>query len=240
MFSKNFILIYSVFSAQAVYSQVSLDSTLLNKNLVYSSTKHLSDTLKAGLSLYNGTEHPGYPRNIKGSAYLDGEEFAEGHVQYDGVWYAVPMLYDLYAEKIVITHFNRYTRISLINEKVKEFSIHGHFFRNFPAKELGQIVPVGLCEVLYESDSISVYARKRKLLNERSTSHGLERDFISSNQYYMMVNGSYHIVKSKGDMFALMGSKKREVVAELKKKKIKFRKNTEEALITASKIYEKI
>lgn len=214
----------------------SLGSNVLAKNI----TRAFADTLKTNLNLYNGTEHPGYPRNIKGSAYLDGEEFAEGHVQYDGVWYAVPMLYDLYAEKIVITHFNRYTRISLINEKVKEFSIHGHFFRNFPAKELGQIVPVGLCEVLYESDSISVYARKRKLLNERSTSHGLERDFISSNQYYMMVNGSYHIVKSKGDMFALMGSKKREVVAELKKKKIKFRKNTEEALITASKIYEKI
>lgn len=234
------ILFLAFFGVKVAVSQSAVEVSLSPMNLVRTSQDYLADSLKAGLSLYNGIDHPGYLRSIKGTAYLDSEEFAKGQVKYDGVWYTIPMLYDLYSENLILTHFNKYNRISLINEKVDQFILHGHLFRNFLVTGSQQMAPKGLCEVIYEGDSISIYAKKRKLLNERSTIQGLERDFSSYNQYYMMVNGSYHIVKSKGDMFALMGSKKREVVAELRKKKIKFRKNTEEALITASKIYEKI
>lgn len=240
--SVKFLFILSISSIQVSLSQsLSFDSlSLSNNSSVKNTIKYFNDTLKTNLNLYNGIEHPGYFRTIKGSAYLGSEEMTEGRLNYDDVWYSVPMLYDLHAERVVIMHFNKFYKISLINEKVREFILHGHLFRNFPITESRQIAPNGLCEVLYEGDSISVYARKRKLLNERSTSQGLERDFVNSNQYYMKVEGAYHVVKSKGDMFALMGNKKKDVVAELRKKKIKFRKNTEEALITASKVYEKI
>lgn len=239
IFSK-FLLFFTLFSTQVVLSQsISADAEFHRRSLS-NSLNYLTDTLKTNLNLYNGIEHPGYFRSIKGSAYLGSEEMTEGRLNYDDVWYSIPMLYDLHAERVVIMHFNKFYKISLINEKVREFILHSHLFRNFPITESGQIAPNGLCEVLYEGESISVYARKRKLLNERSTSQGLERDFVNSNQYYMKVEGAYHVVKSKGDMFALMGSKKREVIAELRRKKIKFRKNTEEALITASKVYEKI
>lgn len=238
MYSKYFILIYCVISTQAVYSEASVDSTFSNENSVHTSTRYLSDTLATGANLYNGIEHPGYLRSIKGSAYLDSEEFVEGRVKYDGVWYTIPMLYDLHAEKLVITHFYRHNRMSLIDEKIEQFVLHGHRYKNFPVIESHQVAPKGLCEVLYQGDSISLYAKKRRLLNETPTMHGLERKFTNSAQYYLFLNGAYYLVKSKNDMFALMGSKRREVATELRKNKLKFKRNRERALITASKIYD--
>lgn len=237
VFNKNLIFIFSVIWTQAGYS-VSVDSTLLNESSVNASNMYLTDALATGSSLYNGIEHPGYLRSIKGSAYLDSEEFSQGRVKFDGVWYTIPMLYDLYAEKLVITHLSRNHRMSLINEKIEQFVIHGHRFINFRSTESQQFVPKGLCEVVYEGDSISLYAKKRRHLNERPTMYGLERDFTSFDQYYLFMDGSYHLIKSKRDMFALMGSRRREVATELRKNKIKFKRDRERALITASKIYD--
>lgn len=237
-FFSNALLFLALFWTQVAVSQSVVNDSLFRKNLFRTSQNHLTDALATGSSLYNGIEYPGYLRSIKGSAYLDSEEFSQGRVKFDGVWYTIPMLYDLYAEKLVITHLSRNHRMSLINEKIEQFVIHGHRFINFRSTESQQFVPKGLCEVVYEGDSISLYAKKRRHLNERPTMYGLERDFTSFDQYYLFMDGSYHLIKSKRDMFALMGSRRREVATELRKNKIKFKRDRERALITASKIYD--
>lgn len=219
-------------------SQSVIDDPLSREDLFRTSQNYLTDTLATGSTLYNGIEHSGYLRSIKGSAYLDSETFAEGRVKYDGIWYTIPMLYDLYAEKLVVTHFYRHNRMSLINERIEQFVLHDRRFNNFPVTESQQVAPKGLCEVLYEGDSVSLYAKKRKLLNEMPTMHGLERNFTSHVQYFLFLNGAYHLVKSKRDMFALMGKKRREVASELRKSKIKFKRNRERALLTASRVYD--
>lgn len=237
-FFSNTLLFLALSWTQVAVAQFVVDDSLFRKKLFQTSQNYLTDALAAGSNLYNGIEHPGYLRSIKGSAYLDSEEFVEGRVKFDGVWYTIPMLYDLYAEKLVIKHFYRHSRMSLINEKIEQFVLHDHRFVNFPVIESRQVVPKGLCEVLYEGDSVSLFAKKRRHLNERPTMYGLERDFTSFNQYYLFLDGAYHLVKSKRDMFALMGSKRREISTELRKNKIKFKKDRERALIIASKIYD--
>lgn len=219
------------------YGQERSDSVSYEHALHRSKT-YLSDTLSAGLNLYNGIEHQGYFRGIKGFAYLDSEQMTVGRVQYDGVWYTLPMLYDLNAEKVVIDHFHKFHRMSLINEKISAFVLHNHVFRNLPVQEPGKRGPSGLCEVLYEGDSVALFAKKRKLLNERSTAHGLEREFVVNNQYYMKIDNEFHHVRSKRDMYTLMGDKRKDVVSQLRRKKLKFKKNKEEALILASGIYD--
>lgn len=234
----NLLLFLTVLSAQTAFSQAVSTDSLFYDRPDQKSLQYFVDTLATPLSLYNGIEHPGYFRSIKGFAYLDSEEMIEGRVNYDDVWYSIPMLYDLHAERLIIMHFNKFHKISLINEKVKEFVLHDHLFRNLSISESGKNGLMGMYEVLFEGDSISVYAKKRKLLNEQSTSHGLEREFISNDHYYMFLDGAFHQVKSKRDMFALMGNRKKDVVAELRRNKIKFKKNKEKALITASKVYD--
>lgn len=225
-------------SVQVAISQSVPTDSSFYKHSLQGSKDFLTDTLETGISLYNGIEHPGYFRGIKGSAYLDAEELTEGRVKYDDVWYSVPMLYDLHAERLVIMHFNKFYRIFLINEKIDEFVSHGHLFRNISRAESEKSGLSGLHEILYEGDLISVFAKKRKFLNERSSSHGLEREFTNNYNYFIRIDGAFHQVKSKGDLFALMGNRRKDVIAELRRNKIKFKKDKEKALVTASKVYD--
>jgi len=135
------LLFLVVISSQVAYSKsVSNDSSFYDRAL-NSSREYLTKSLETGRNLYNGIEHPGYIRGIKGFAYLDSDQMEIGKVKYDGVWYTVPMLYDLHIEKVVITHFLKFTKISLINEKVDEFVLNGHLFRNLKTEEAGNNRP---------------------------------------------------------------------------------------------------
>ena len=236
--SAKLLLFFIVTSAQSAISQTVSTDSLVYERSIQASQNTLADTLETGLNLYNGIEHRGYYRGVKGLAYLESEQMTEGSVQYDSVWYKIPMLYDLYTERLIIMHFDRFYRIALINEKVKEFVLHGRIFRNLPEDTTMKNGLTGICEVLYEGDSISVFAKKRKLLNERSTSQRLEQEFVNKNLYYVLLDDTYFRVNSKGDLIELMGNSRKRVSTELRRMKIKFRKNKERAIITASKIYD--
>lgn len=232
------LLLLTVLSVQSAFSQSSSADSLAYTRSLERSRAYLSDTLIAGLNLYNGIEHPNYFRSIKGIAYLDTDQLVEGSVMYDGAWYKVPMLYDLYSDKVVIVHYGQFFKLSLINEKVGQFILHNRQFRYLPNEGTGNSRPLGLCEVLFEGDSVALFAKRRKLLNERPGHQVIEREFIVNDQYYLKHRGAFHLIRSKGDMYALMNDKKKEVVAELRRSKVKFKKNKEKALIIASRIYD--
>ncbi|MGV3705705.1 MAG: hypothetical protein ACO1NU_10065 [Arcticibacter sp.] len=222
----------------SAYAQADMYGSSLYERALLRSRNYLSEILLRDLYLYNGIEHPGYLRTIKGIAYLNDDQMTEGQVQYNEVWYTLPMVYDLYADKLVIMHHDNSFRLSLINEKVSQFILHNRQFRYLPNEGTGNSRPLGLCEVLFEGDSVALFAKRRKLLNEQPGHQVIEREFIVSDQYYLKHRGAFHLIRSKGDMYALMNDKKKEVVAELRRSKVKFKKNREKALIIASRIYD--
>src|SRR3982751_1819689 len=74
--------------------------------------------------LYNGIEHLGYSARIKGHAYFLQRELQTGTLIYDELEFTnVPMLYDLLKDQVVILHFNHFTKIGLVSEKVKAFTL---------------------------------------------------------------------------------------------------------------------
>src|ERR1017187_244133 len=73
--------------------------------------------------LYNGAEYYFYDPTIKGNAYFSGvNAFTPGTVFYDGNLYSgVPMLYDIYSDKVVVLLYNHFSKFSLVKEKVRSF-----------------------------------------------------------------------------------------------------------------------
>ncbi len=52
-----------------------------------------------------------------------------GTVVYDELDFAnVRMLYDIVKDQVIVLHYNGFTMIGLVSEKVKKFSLYNHHF----------------------------------------------------------------------------------------------------------------
>ena len=188
--------------------------------------------------LYNGNEHRGYSQRINGFAYFGQNNWQRGSIFYDGLLFKnVPILYDLYKDQVIVQHFNEYIRISLISEKVKEFTIEDHLFVRIERDSIqNPVLKTGFYDVLHK-DNLELLARRTKLIEETVTDH-LEQDFIEKNSYYIKKNGAYKIVKSYKGLQEILKEKSKEIRRYLKKNKIKYRKDKETAIVLAVKFYD--
>ncbi|WP_069660076.1 hypothetical protein [Arcticibacter eurypsychrophilus] len=231
------LLIFS-FSPGKAFSQSPVADSVYYSKAVSGLLNYYQNSPDKKLVLYNGPEHRGYFRQIKGFAYFDTDKMVEGNVHYDHVWYKLPLLYDLVMDQVIILHYDGLYKLSLISERVDQFNMNGHFFKKIGDTYLDSKLFPGFYEEIYAGDSISLYARRSKMISELLNMQSLEREFISKNQYYFLIRGSYHPVNSKKEMYALLGNKKKEVAVYLRKNHVKFRKSKEAALVIASKKYD--
>ena len=68
---------------------------------------------------------------------MDINAFTPGAIDYDGVLYRnVPMLYDIYSDKVVVLLYNHYSKFSLLKERVKSFDFLDHHFVNIRADSI--------------------------------------------------------------------------------------------------------
>lgn len=230
-------IIPSFFTGEAFSQTLQADSIYYTK-AVSVLINYYQNSPDKKLVLYNGAEHRGYYRQIKGFAYFDTDKMMEGNVHYDGVWYNLPLLYDLVMDQVIINHYNELYKISLISEKVDQFNVNGHVFKKLGLTNQDVKLAPGFYEEIYAGDSISLYAKRSKMISELINMQSLEREFVSKNLYYFLIRGSYHPVNSKKEMYALLGHKKKEVATYLRKNHVKFRKSKEAALVIASKKYD--
>jgi len=185
------------------------------------------------VSLYNGYEHRGYYKDIKGHAYFETAEMQNGRIKYNSSWFSVPVLYDLVEDEVVVTHYNGYSNLSLVREFLEQFSIGEHIFTKITGHDSIQSIPSGFYEVLHSGTPASLYAKRNKMVNEIIVGQKLQMEFVTNNIYYIYMQGKFKKVKSKSSLLELMGSRKKDIITALRKDKIKFRKNTEAALLAA-------
>src|SRR6185436_5557440 len=117
--------------------------------------------------LYNGIEHLGYSVRIKGHAYFVQKELQTGTVVYDELEFTnVPMLYDLLKDQVVIQHFNRFTKIGLVSEKVNAFTLFNHHFIRLQAdSSSASPLLTGFYDVMY-TGRITVLVKRQKYIEE--------------------------------------------------------------------------
>jgi hypothetical protein len=193
------------------------------------------------LPIYNGIEYNFYPPIYKGNAYyMDVNAFTTGAVYYDGLYFRnVPMLYDIYVDKIAVLAYNHFSKFSLLNERVKSFDFLGHHFVNIlpDTSENNSTIKAGFYDEIY-SGKLEVLVKTVKNIQNRPGSTEYESYFSTVMDFFLKKNNVYYKVGSEGAFLSVLKDKKSELEQYIKSNNIKFRKNPEEAMVKIASYYD--
>ena len=195
--------------------------------------------LRTQSRLYNGSRYVSPQYNTDLHPWFSSDDWVTGSVFYDGKYFEdVPLMYDLYNQVLVTEHYPSGHPIQLVAEKLQYFAVAGHHFERISNESVGNSLPAtGFYDVLY-SGKTKVIARRQKFLREQIVSTTVERSFEDRTRYYLMRNGVFFPVKSKGSALKLMSDRKQELNKFLKQKKMRFADNRELALATLAEHYD--
>jgi len=198
-----------------------------------------TQTIDSESHLYHGLEYINYDK-----VYLEGHQFyrtdkeTEGTILYDGAQYTqVPLLYDLVLDQVIIEHPESSYQLSLISEKVKEFSFLGHtFIRLEPDTLSGSPIRTGFYDLLVAGNT-SFLVRRTKNIQERAEQGGMKGEFHTKDKYYIQQQNRYYQVHSKKSVFQLFPDHKRELQKFARNNKLNFRKKRESAIAQLIQYY---
>lgn len=192
-------------------------------------------------NLYNGRLYYIYDSREEEFQFFDSRKLVKGTVYYDGQQYEnIPMMYDIARDELVITHINGYENILLQSTKVKYFSLHDHNFKRFESgKEINADMKTGFYDQVYTGKT-KILVRRTKQRQEKILDKKVIAQFPEKNFYYIYKDGRYYSVQSKKSFFALFPEQKRELRKELRKHKIRFRKNRENAIVAMVARYDEL
>jgi hypothetical protein len=192
--------------------------------------------------LYNGPEYSFYDPLIKGTAYfLDVNAFTPGSVYYDRTFYTgVPMLYDLFSDKVVVLLYNHFSKYSLVKEKVQSFDFLDHHFVNINADTLGinTVIKSGFYDELYRGKSQVLVKRSKNIQSTTGGQTGPESYFNASKDYYVRKNNTYYSITGRGSLMDVFKDKKKELQQYIRANQIKYRKDPEEAMVKIASYYD--
>jgi hypothetical protein len=97
--------------------------------------------------------------------------------------------------------------------------------------------PSGFCELLYNGKKISVLAKRTKKFRLSDKAEDATSFFIQYNQYFICEDGKYYPVNTEGDLMNTFGSNAQDVKKYMRAKRLKFKKNAEQAILTAVTFY---
>lgn len=190
--------------------------------------------------LYNGPEHIPYSPALEGHAYFLDKLIHTGTVVYDGIIYNnVKMQYDLIRDYLVIVHFDGFFRMNLVTEKVKEFSFNGHQYVRLEKDSVnGLPFADGFYDKLY-SGSMTVLTKRTKRIEETVTDRLIQK--VVEKDFYYVYNGKKYIhVRSFKSLLDIVKDRSKEVRQYLRKNKIRYRKERENAIVKAIEYYDSL
>lgn len=186
-------------------------------------------TIDLAAEIFNGKEHPGYIPNIKGTAYYIDNDWQPGTVIYQDVYYpSVWLKYDMVQKELIVRHPASKEAITLFTPRMSSFSISGKSFIRITGNDSSCLAP-GIYEEV-KKGKLDFYILRSKYLLEEATPYGLEREFLTNDQYYVVKDHKCYPLKRKKNILNLVSEKKSAIKADLRKKQLNFKRNKEEAL----------
>jgi hypothetical protein len=208
-----------------------------------SAVSHFNNSLGDESRLYNGPEYSFYDPTITGNAYfMDVKAFTQGAVFYDGALFTgVPMLYDLYDDKVVVLHYNNFSKFTLLTEKVASFDFLNHHFININADSISNNT-AGLKSGYYDQ----LYNGKTKVLVKRSKSiqrisggtSDYEKFFDPAKDFYIKKNKTYYSVSSQGSLLNVFKDRKKDLEQYMKSNQMKYRTDPEQTMVKVAAYYD--
>ena len=206
-------------------SQTSLDSLIL----------FYTRSLQEKTLLYNGREYTRMNQRTIGHPFYASDQPQKGSLVYNGIFYPEAKLtYDIATDEIVMTAFENIT-ISLLNERIAEFSIGDHRFTHIRENEMG--VEQGYYEILVEGQ-FNVLAKHKKQLEQGFNPADPDR-YVQYDTYFIRTD-AFHQVTSLSALLSLFPGKGPEIRKYLRKNNLRFKKKPAETIVAAVEHYQAI
>jgi hypothetical protein len=125
--------------------------------------------------------------------------------------------------------------VILFSPRVKHFTMAGHHFIYFDEHSKLAGSPAFYDQV--SSGKMTVLVKRHKWIYEKLVGVEVEQKFEVRNSYVIFINGEYHNIKNLEDILSFTGSKKGEIRKMLKKNRIRFKKDTESAMIKIAEYF---
>jgi hypothetical protein len=191
--------------------------------------------------LYNGVEYIRNGTPAKGFPFWDADSLRPGTLCYNNlVFPGVPMEYDLVEDKLIIPYYTGHPLISLISERISYFSIGSGRFRYIDADSNTSGLPAaGFYQELCGSGSNVLLARREKKLVYPNKNDELP-GYTQHTAYFLLLDGHYTPIEGENDLLEIAKDKKDAVKQYIRKNKLRFNKNREDALTRAAAYYLQI
>lgn len=204
----------------------SVDNGILEKS-TNSITSLYYQELGLNASIYNGYAFENYKPDIKGLAYFKTDSLVLGTINYDGfLYHNVPLMLDLYANKLITPYFKNPFYISLINELVGDFNIGIDEFINIKPQDN---IEGGFFKILLRHKNLILLSKTEKQLVETVTNK-LEKEFIDKTYYYLNLKEKYYQIENLKSLYNLFPNQKTELKQFFKREKLSFKRNPEQLL----------
>lgn len=240
MTTKTIVCLLMLFSGTVAFSQVQRDTAFFataKQNALAEYEKALGTQKR----LYNGSKYQPPEHELEEHPYFILPDWLNGSVYYDGEYFTdVPLMYDLYNQMLITEHGASGHAMRLVEEKVKHFTIDGHYFERIVKDSVKNSLPeTGFYEVLYNGPT-QVLARREEWLREQIVNTQIETLYNEKNRYFILHNGVFFPVNRKASAMKLLADRKSELKRFLRKNHLSFSVNKELALKSMAEHYDQV
>ena len=128
-------------SSTVAFSQAQHDTAFFTAAKAYALAEY-ERALGTQKRLYNGSRYLAPDHELEEHPYFVSPDWLTGSVFYDGELFTdVPLMYDLYKQMLVVEHSGSGHSLRLLEEKVKHFTIDGHYFERINKDSVANSLP---------------------------------------------------------------------------------------------------
>lgn len=237
---KLWLAIPAMFLCAAGFPQTNADTAFVALAKIHAANLH-QEALGVQSRLYNGSRYVDPEFNSEQHPFFLSEDWIMGSVFYDGEYFEnVPLMYDLLNDALVAEHGPSGHAIQLIRNKLRHFTVEDHYFERLVKDSSQSALPVtGFYDIIYDGPSRLV-ARRQKFSREEIRNSEVIISYDQKNRYFILMNGVYFPVKTKGSVLKLMGDRKQELKKYLRQQGIVFSDHREAALKSMAEHYDSL
>lgn len=190
--------------------------------------------------VYEGNEYIPHDHRIKIHPFYPVDTLQRGTIAYNGTdYHNVPMLYDIVRDELSIQPPEGGYRIRLHTNKVSAFSMGPYrFVKILGDSALG--VRTGFYQLLHNG-AVKVLVQRVKTIHEDISSGTYKADYIPQDRFFILKDGVYHSVKTKGSVLNVFADKSKELKKFIRANQLKFKDlQREETISRVTQQYEEL
>jgi hypothetical protein len=224
----------ALFAASSLFVIPAFGQTSTQDSIIRLSTDRAiaiyQDYLVGQAPIYNGVEHLNNDPSVRGNPYFGSVAASPGSVVYDGDRYVnINMIYDLVSDQVACTNKNGIL-VNLFMSRVSEFTLNGHHFIHSSRGTYDQLL----------TGYLSIVARRTRFLEDSIAGNEILRMVRLKDYFYATINGVSYELPDERHLLVLMNDRKAEVKDYIRQRKIRYKKDPENAILAISAYYNQL